>query len=191
LVKLRFATREQLQQLHRLGSDRNALRILGELKDYMTIKTLDGRNVYYLSALGREVVGYEDEIKWSQNVGHSIMRNDLYLYLGMPKDWRIEEPVSFQYVNGLTLKEMRIIPDATYTEGGVHHFVEVDHTQSMIENKRKIESYSYLVPSIKQQYNHTPMLIFYTLTELRREKLNTLCKEAGVSCRVYTKEDLR
>jgi hypothetical protein len=191
LSKLKFATREQIQSIHGLGSDRNALRILRELNDYMHVKTHDGRNVYYLSALGRDVVGTEEEMKWNSQVDHHLMRNDLYIYLGMPRDWEIERRIEFKYQASLTLKDMYVVPDARFIKDGIHHFVEVDRTQSMVENKKKLTLYQHLVPAIKQQYGHTPVLIIYTLTNLRKEKLQALCKEYGISCKVYTKEDTR
>jgi hypothetical protein len=174
-----------------LGSDRNALKVLKEMSDYLTIRNHEGRNVYYLSSLGREVVGVEEEIKWSTHVGHHLMRNDLYVFLKQPEGWKIEEPVSFSYGEGMELKEMKIVPDAIFQKNGLYHFVEVDRTQSMMDNKKKILAYSKLFPSVRKQFGHTPLVIFYTLTDFRKEKLTDLCKEYSVTCKVYTKEDTR
>lgn len=186
-TKLKFATRKQLQLLHDLGSDRNALRILRELKDYLHVKTYDGMNVYYLAPLGREIVGIEEEVKWNQNVGHHLMRNDLYLYLRLPESWEVERKVEFKYKSGLTYQELSLVPDARFLEKNIRYFVEVDHTQSMIVNKKKIEMYYYLSQALQQE----SVLIFYTLTELRREKLSSLCREYNLIHKIYTKEDTR
>lgn len=115
----------------------------------------------------------------------------MYLYYYCPKDWRIEEPIEFQYKEGLTYVEITLVPDATFTLEGKYYFLEVDRTQSMADNKRKIELYSKLSPSMKEQFHHTPTLVFYTTTPLRREKLKNLCQSYGLDCRVYTKEDIQ
>lgn len=111
----------------------------------------------------------------------------MWLYYYCPKDWRIEEPITFSE----GLKQFVIKPDATFTLEGKYFFLEVDRTQSMADNKKKIELYSKLHPLIQQQFNHPPTLVFYTLTPLRREKLKELCNEHNVTCHVYTKDDIR
>jgi hypothetical protein len=115
----------------------------------------------------------------------------MYLYYYCPKDWRIEEAIDFQYKEGLTYVDITLIPDATFTLEGRYYFLEVDRTQSMADNIKKIELYSKLNPVMKEQFNQTPTLIFYTLSPLRRDKLKELCQSYGVTCRVYTKEDVQ
>jgi hypothetical protein len=39
---LRFATRQQLQKIHDLKSDRNALKILGRMKEYFHVQVFQG-----------------------------------------------------------------------------------------------------------------------------------------------------
>lgn len=155
------------------------------------VKTHGGKNVYYLSSKGREIIGSEQEVKWSLQVDHSLMRNDMYIFYHAPNDWRCEERVDFMYQEGLTRIERFIVPDATFTVGGVYHFLEVDNTQSMLDNKKKIQVYSHLAPAIEKQFSQKPVLVFYTLTEFRKNKLLTLCQESEVSCKIYTKQDLR
>lgn len=201
LETLRFATREQLQKLHNLGSDRNALKVLNQMKEYLHVQTHNGVNVYYLNKLGRELIGAETEMKWTLQAEHHLLRNDLYIHYNCPDDWQVEEQVTFKvkesamsYEAGKLVqpyKEMYIIPDATFTVEGKYHLAEVDRTQSMADNKKKIENYALLTPAIYEQYKHMPIIVFYTVTEIRREKLKELCRENKVSCVVYTKEDLR
>jgi hypothetical protein len=119
------------------------------------------------------------------------MRNDVWLYYYSPQDWRIEEPIEFKYKDGLTYVDITLIPDATFTLKGHYYFLEVDRTQSMSENKKKIDLYSKLTPLIQQQFGHSPTIVFYTLTSLRKDKLKNYCKEKNVECRVFTKDDLR
>ncbi|MBT2735115.1 hypothetical protein J7E66_10240 [Bacillus sp. ISL-7] len=130
-------------------------------------------------------------MKWNLQIDHHLMRNDMYLFYYSPKDWRVEEPIEFKYKDGLTYVDITLIPDATFTLKGNYYFLEVDRTQSMVENKKKIELYSKLSPLIQQQFGHLPTLVFYTLTSHRKEKLKELCKDYGVTCSVYTKEDIR
>jgi hypothetical protein len=115
------------------------------------------------------------------------MRNDMWLYYYCPRDWRIEEPITFPE----GLKNHVLVPDATFTLEGKYYFLEVDRTQSMSDNKKKIELYSKLNPLMEKQFNQIPTLIFYTTTPLRQEKLKEICKSFKVNCRVYTKEDIR
>ena len=183
---MKFATREQLQRKHNLGTDRNALKVLGEMKDYLHSRTLDGKNVYWLSSVGRELIGAESEVKWSIQVEHHLLRGDMYLYYNCPADWFVEEPVTV--TQGLS--QFVVIPDATFTLDGVFHFLEVDRTQSMSDNKKKIEQYAKLNPLIHTQFNHQPILVFYTTTPLRKEKLTSLCDSLQVKCKIYTKEDI-
>lgn len=190
LERLKFATREQLQKIHQLGGDRNALKVLNEMKEYFHIQNHEGMNVYYLNKPGRDRIGSETELKWTLQAEHHLMRNDIYIHFNQPADWRIEEDILFRYTEGQERKHMKMVPDATFTLNGVYHFLEVDRTQSMLENKKKIEHYAKLSPVMLKQYGHQPVLIFYTLTELRRNKLKEICQLQNVKCEVYIKEDI-
>lgn len=186
---LKYASREQIQQIHELGSARNALKVLGQLKEFLQVHNHGGKNIYYLSKAGRELVGMEEELKWTQQADHHIMRNDMYIYMGMPESWKVEESITFK--PQLSNREHVLVPDATFVRKGVYHFLEVDRTQSMVENKKKISQYQQLKPLMKVELNQTPVLLFYTLTDLRRKKLTELCSSMEVDCEIYTKEDTR
>jgi hypothetical protein len=110
----------------------------------------------------------------------------MWIYYYCPKTWRTEESVSFK--DGL--QQMTIIPDATFTLESKYYFLEVDRTQSMVKNRNKIETYSKLNPLFHKELGHTPTVVFYTLTNLRKQKLKEYCQEYGVTCQVYTKEDI-
>ena len=191
LNELKFATSEHLRQLHSLGSLRNALKVLNQMKEYLNIRKHNGRNVYYLNNLGREIIGAETEIKWSLTVDHHLLRNDMLLYFKCPHDWKPEQKISFKYKNGLSYKESTIIPDATFTLHNIFHFLEVDRTQSMSENKKKINQYKLLSPAIEEQFKHKPILVFYTTTESRKGLLEKLCSDVGLENIIISKEDLR
>jgi hypothetical protein len=114
------------------------------------------------------------------------MRNDIWLAYYSPKDWRIEEGMKFTD----NLKDVWLVPDATFTTEGRYHFVEIDRTQKMMENRKKIELYSKLNPLIKKQFGYEPVLVLYTISELRKNKLKEYCKELNVNCIIYQKGDL-
>ena len=186
---MKFATSEHIRVLHKLGSLRNALKVLNQMKEYLNIRKHNGRNVYYLNNLGREIIGAESEIKWSLTVDHHLLRNDMYFKL--PHDWKAEQKITFKYKNGLSYTESTIIPDATFTLHNIFHFLEVDRTQSMSENKKKINQYKLLSPAIEEQFRHKPILVFYTTTESRKSLLEKLCSDVGLENIIITKEDLR
>ena len=185
---LRFATRKQLQQIHDLKSDRNALKVLGRMKEYFHIQNYGGMHVYYLNKEGRAVVGIEKELKWTAQVAHDIMRNDIYASYGCPGDWKIEHEMKF--FPQLSTIEKTIVADATFTHEGIFHILEVDRKQNMVENRKKIDTYAELWPLLIQKFGHHPSLLFYTDVPLRKEKLKRYCKEKNVNGLVYTKEDL-
>lgn len=187
---LRFATREQLQRIHDLKSDRNALKILNQMKEYFFIQVHNGMNVYYLNKKGRDTIGSENEMKWSLQAEHHLLRNELYIHFNCPKDWRVEHEIVFT-PKGLVRTEKRIIADASFTKMGVFHLLEVDRTQSMAENKEKINVYAELNPLLYERFNHKPVIIFYTTSDLRKRKLQDYCQSKSLKCLVYTKDDLR
>jgi Replication-relaxation len=185
-----FATRSQLQAVHNLKSERNALKFLSSLKPWVHVKPSPERNnegVYYLNKAGCELMGVEEERRWVQTVEHYLMRNDMYIHYGMPEDFTIEPEINLG--SGLTLKILR--PDAYFVKDGLHYFLEVDRTQKMLENKKKIESYKELNPYLKGKYNSHPYIVFFTSSHIRQKKLQSWCNEHGVQCEVYTKDDLR
>src|SRR5690625_6050284 len=97
------------------------------------------------------------------------MRNDLYIKLGMPASWKKEVPVNF---NNETL-----IPDAMYMENGKYMFVEIDNVQTMRTNYDNIKKYKELSKIIFKQYSHHPTLIWYSLSNVRKEKLKKACEK--------------
>lgn len=187
---LKFATREQLQRIHDLKSDRNALKILNQMKEYFHIQVHNGLNVYYLSKKGRDTIGADIEMKWNTQVEHHLLRNELYIHFNCPSDWRVEHEIVFK-PKGLVMTEKRVIADASFTKNDVFHLLEVDRTQNMTDNKEKIDTYADLFPLLYERFHHNPVIIFYTTTELRRKKLEEFCKAKGLKCLVYTKEDIR
>lgn len=178
LDDLTYATREQLQIINGLGGTRNAQRILYRMEQDRLINSVRyERKVYYLSNRGRQRIGSEQGELKKSHITHVLMRNDLYIRLGMPKDWRKELPVTWD--GG------KLIPDASFKKGGEYHFVEIDNQQSMATNIEKIAKYKDMSGVFFRQYNHTPTLIWYTLSDVRKRKLQEACVKYGVKFVIY------
>lgn len=178
LDELTYATREQLQIINNLGGDRNAQRILQRMEKEKLINAVRyEKKVYYLSNKGKQQIGSnQGELKKSQII-HALMRNDLYIRLGMPKEWYKERPVKWG--------DNKLIPDVTFKRNGEFHFAEIDNRQTMKTNEEKIKKYKELSYVIFQQYNHRPTIIWYSLSDVRKKKLKMLCEKYNVKYKIY------
>ncbi len=163
LVSLTYATRAQLQAVNDLGGERNARRILLDMERMGYIKSVRlDKKIYYV----------DTRLKRNE-IQHTLMRNDLYIKMGMPKDWAKEKPIRS---NG----EILLIPDAMFTKRNEYHFVEIDNMQAMRINYDKIKKYKELSKMMFRQYKHHPTLIFYTLSDSRKNKIKSCCNKNGV-----------
>jgi len=178
LDNLTYATQQQLQVINKLGGDRNAHRILHDMeKDKIISSIRTERKIYFLSRQGSEQIGIDHiELKKAE-IPHVLMRNDLYIKLGMPADWKKEQPIKWG--------DHRLIPDVTYRVNNEYHFVEIDYRQQMRTNYEKIEKYTSLSKAIFNTYKHHPTLIWYTLSDVRNGKLKEACTKAGVKFSIY------
>lgn len=184
LRKLDFLNREQLTRIHRLGSVRNANRILKEMSPYLSSFREDEQStIYFLNKEGREYVSCEKVRRKNKFVNHYLMRNDFYIYMGFPHDWQNEIKVS----DGT----FTIDCDCYFNKDGKYQFLEVDSTQKMNINKKKIEQYKGLMRNgeLTKHLGYFPKLIWLTTTELRRKQLTELCK--GLPYRVFTTNDIK
>lgn len=178
LDDLTYATRKQLQVICGLGGDRNAHRILHAMeKDKLISSIRSSKKIYFLSNKGKETIGSgQGELKRSW-ITHTLMRNDLYIQLGMPEDWRKEVPVK---MNG----EILLVADAMFTRNGINHFVEVDNQQTMRTNGDKIKKYKELFTVMFSQNGYHPVLVWCAVG-VRKNKLQELCKKHGIKFVVY------
>lgn len=178
LDSLTYATREQLQIINNLGGDRNAQRVLSRMeKDKLLRAARMEKKIYYLSNKGKQIIGSNQGKLNKKEITHVLMRNDLYIKLGMPSDWKKERPVKWG--------ENKLIPDATFRKAGEYHFIEIDNQQTMATNTEKIKKYKELSHVIFKQYNHRPTIIWYSVSDIRKEKLSSLCKKHGLKFEVY------
>lgn len=168
LDDLTYATRAQLQRILNLGGDRNARRILLDMERMGFIKsTRQGMKIYYTGTRLKK-----------KEIGHTLMRNDLYIELDMPDDWRKEVPIKKN-------EEVFIIPDATYEKRGERYFVEIDCVQSMSENYDKIKRYRKVSDLLFRETGKRPTIIWKTVTESRKFKLEKRCRQEGIKYGIY------
>lgn len=183
LKKLDYLNRNQLNEIHRLGSIRNTNRILQTLSPFLTAYRENESTIYFLNKEGREYVNSQKERKKNKFVPHVLMRNDFYIFSGFPHDWRNEIKVSDN--------EYTVICDAVYHKESKYHFLEVDSLQKMKANRAKIAQYKGLFANktIHEHFGYFPKLVWLTTTEFRKKQLIELCK--GLPYAVYTINDIK
>lgn len=155
------------------------------MKDYVHVKRLS-ENVYYLNKKGREMIGSDQKtLSVTAQIEHILMRNELRIYL-KPKGCQIEQPIKN------SKGEILIKPDALF-QFNQWVFVEIDNTQKMIENKRKIERYGKIQKSniLKHAMGYFPQLIFLTQSEYRKARLSQTCKENNLQHKIYLINDIK
>ena len=185
LKRFDFLTRDQLNQYFRFGSNRHTNRVLRRLAPYLVSIREGYQSIYYLSSRGKAYVGCEKVRKKGGHVNHAVMRNDMWLFHDCPRDWKNEIKVS----DG----SATVVVDAMFTDNWDRkHFLEVDSTQSMIENRRKIKRYKELYQNglIEEKLGHYPTLVWLTTTEHRRKELKDACEGLPVVM-VFTVNDIK
>lgn len=184
LKKFDFLTRDQIRQYFKLGTIRNANRVLYGLSDYLNSVRDGYQSIYYLNKEGREYVECEKVRKKGGHVEHTVMRNQFWLFNNCPPEWKNEVKVS----DG----EITIVVDAMYRSSIQHHFLEVDKSQPMAENRKKIQKYVDLYKNglIAESLGDFPVIVWLTTTELRRKQLNEACKAFPLA-RIYTINDIK
>jgi hypothetical protein len=175
LKRCDYLSRSQIQQMHNLKSTRNANRVLKSMDEYLYSYRNGLEKVYYLNQRGRDQVNCKVIRKKTQNVSHTILRNQLFIHLGYPSTWKNEIKVK---VGGVSL-----ICDAKFEHKKTPCFVEVDCAQSMKRNRAKIEKYRKF-----RELAGSFQLIWITDLESRRSRLEELC--SGLNHRIYTSKEV-
>ena len=179
LAELTYATSEQLTIINNLCGDRNARRILFEMeKDNLIKSTMHERKIYYISNKGNDYIGKGNTRLNKTEIQHALMRNDLYIHLDMPKTWKKEAPL-------IVNDKVVLISDARFKRNDRYYFVEIDNKQSMRTNYDKIKKYSEVFKMIYREFGYNPKLIWYTLSDVRKEKLIKGCQRNAVSYKMY------
>ena len=182
LNSLQALSRSQIQHMFDLGSKRNANRVLQGIREYVHTKRIV-EDVYYLNKKGADMVAGEATIRRNSPLEHIVMRNDIYIFYHYPRDWKAEAKTRWAEDG----KEYHVVSDARFKYHDLLYFLEVDNTQKMIENRRKIEKYMRLFRTIEKKRLGDPILLFYTLSDTRKKQLESWCREDGVRCEVLVK----
>src|SRR5690625_856923 len=174
LADLTYATSDQINGIERLGSDRNARRILYEMeKDRLIDSVRHGCKVYFNTRKGSDLIGRSNPRLKRSEVEHSLLRNDAYALLGYPRNWRKEVPIK---KNG----ELFVRADAVYSKDGRIYFVEIDNRATMQTNIAKIKRYSTVFTSLRADAT----LVWYTLVNARKKRLAETCDKFGINYRI-------
>lgn len=179
-----FLTTSQIQRLHNLGGRRNTIRILSDMSEYLS-SFREGESVYYLNSKGRLEIGSEQpQLRRTQTIGHTIMRNDVLISL-QPDIWKPEYIVKWD--------NYAIQADALLRTNNAYTFLEVDRTQSMAQNQRKIDMYHSLKDTGRWQAKNGPFpaMLFVTVSDYRADRLRVLLDKLGLESQVLTVDDLR
>lgn len=178
---LGFLTTSQLQRLHNLGGRRNTTRILNDMSEFLC-SFREHETVYYLSAKGRKEIGSQKVRRRTIHTQHTLMRNNVYIAY-KPDYWRLEMPLKWG--------DKSVIPDAVFkNNAGGYVFLEVDHTQSLAANERKISLYKELRESglFQRKYGSFPTIMYVTVNEYRHKKLHALLD--GLKAEIVLGSDL-
>lgn len=178
-MKLEFAKRTHIQTALGLKI-RYCNRLLGELREYLDVIKYK-EYVYFINKKGCDLIGEGKPPRKNTNIEHTLMRNDFWLFLKKP-NWKVEKKIVFGRYN--------IIPDACFQTDTLY-CIEIDRIQKSIVNEKKFKYYNELNKSFKNQYKKVIIVYFYTTTEYRRKKLETLAKKYDLYIQVYTPDDLR
>lgn len=182
LNSLGALSRSQIQYMFDLGSKRNANRVIQSIREYLNYKALK-EHVYYLNKRGAEMIGGQVTVTGNSPLQHIVMRNDIYIFYHYPSDWKAEAKTRWKEGG----KEYSIVSDARFTYHDQMYFLEVDITQKMTENKRKIERYAYLFRFTQRQQLGEPVLLFYTVSAVKKRQIEAVAKEYGVPCECLLK----
>ena len=174
LKEFDYLTRSQLQIIHRLGKTRNACRILQRIEEDGLINSFRSEStekVYHLNKAGREVVDCSIIRRKTHLVNHFIMRNQLYIFSGMPSTWKNEKTVN-----------SKITCDAMYTKCKQFYICEVDNLQNFRENLNKIKKYKEIQKKTKDPFT----LVWVTSTHARKIRLERHLKDLNSVVYLYS-----
>ncbi|MEK5524165.1 hypothetical protein [Heyndrickxia sp. FSL W8-0423] len=189
-----MVTIKQLRRKHDLKSYRNACRIVKQLEPFIHTTFFNKEKVLYLNKDGREFIGSTKEVKRNALIEHTLLSNEVYFHFNCPLDWRREHVIELKsdmkkheiIVNGgLKIANKKIIADASFTRNGYTHFVEIDNTRDMSDNKKKIESY---IDAFKQ--DRLSILYIFTKSKNRKRKFESWINQYNLRAHVHTFEEI-
>lgn len=139
--------------------------------------------VYYLSKIGRQMIGSSKVVRRTLQTRHTLMRNDFFFFAGCPMNWRNEIKVT----DGQTT----LVTDALFIKEKRYNFLEVDNAQSMVENASKVKRYRDMFDRglFQKEFGYFPTLHIVTVSKSRIRRFEDMCK--GIPTQVYYIEDIR
>jgi hypothetical protein len=192
---------KHLQHIHKLGSYRNACKIINGLSDYTHQKYWNKEKVIYLNEKGRKLIDSEHNVTMSLNTEHYLLRNDIYIHFDRPHDWVIE--YTFETVTEAPSRtdiiiqgikpsnKKRVVTDAYFTRNGYAYLIEIDNKLNMADNRKKVNSYAEILPLIRKDFKSAPVLYFFTHTQDRKKKLSAWLKDRGIRHEVLMYDEIK
>ena len=194
--RLGAATIKHLRGIHDLKTYRNACYTLKQLEQYTNTTFYNREKVFYLNKSGRDLIGSSKEFKVSQKLEHTLLRNDVYIYLNCPIDWQSEKVIEYASeqpnLNGIIIRgvsvatKKKIVSDGYYSRNGYTHIVEIDNKRDMKDNHKKIISYAECFKHLD-----TPRLEMFTHTLDRKRKLEKWLIDNKLRGEIKTYEEIR
>ncbi len=185
-----------LQLTHDLKSYSNACRVVKQLSPYINETMFDREKVLYLNKEGRELIGSTREMKKNSLMEHTLLGNEVYFHFNCPVDWKTEYTIEKEPLNtrgilfgGMSLVKQKIVADACFTRNGYLHLIEVDNTRSMIDNRKKIDSYADMLVELKKRT--APILCVFTTNKERKRKFEDWMKKKNIRGEVKTFEEIK
>ncbi|HZG16987.1 MAG TPA: replication-relaxation family protein [Candidatus Bathyarchaeia archaeon] len=178
-------SRAHIQRLHHLGGDRNAQKVLKQMEDYLhSFREERYGTVYYLSKYGRQMIGSTKRVRRTLQVIHTLMRNDFFFYMNCPAYWKNEMKVSVG-------EKIKVVPDAVFRSNQRYQFLEIDNTQTMADNKLKIDRYKEMFQTgmFQKQFGYFPTLHIVTVNQSRVRRFKEMCD--GLPSNVYLIDNIR
>ncbi len=172
---LGMATIKNLRGIHDLKSYRNACYVIKKIEPYVNTTFFNKEKVFYLNKQGLSFIDSDKQQVKKSNLEHTLLRNEAYMYLNCPLDWKNECVLEYEVMQpnnlGIVIKGMNVVTkskmvaDAVYKRNGYTHIVEIDNTRHMQDNHKKIKSYVDCFKSLD-----TPRLEIFTTTLDRKRK---------------------
>ncbi|WP_148335121.1 hypothetical protein [Bacillus massilioanorexius] len=170
-----MATIKNLRGIHDLKSYRNACYVIKKIEPYVNTTFFNKEKVFYLNKQGLSFIDSDKQQVKKSNLEHTLLRNEAYMYLNCPLDWKNECVLEYEVMQpnnlGIVIKGMNVVTkskmvaDAVYKRNGYTHIVEIDNTRHMQDNHKKIKSYVDCFKSLD-----TPRLEIFTTTLDRKRK---------------------
>lgn len=194
--QLGAATIKNLRGIHDLKSYRNACYALKKIEPFTHQTFFNKEKVFYLNKQGLSLIDSDKGQCKKSNLEHTLLRNEAYIYLNCPVDWKCEVVLEYEVETpnnfGIVIKGMNIVTknkmvaDAIYKRNGYTHIIEIDNIRDMKDNHKKIKSYVDCFKSLD-----TPRLEIFTTTIDRKRKFEKWLHEYKLRGEVKVFDEIR